>query len=116
MLRTPAASTAFTMVSDSAALRPSGFSHITILPARAAVMAISAWVSLGLAISMRSMLGDSTTLRQSDSTDSYPHLAAKSWARSALRAHTVLSTGWKGTSKKWLTWEKALEWVRPMNP
>jgi hypothetical protein len=42
MLGTPADSTALTMVSLSAALRPSGFSHITIFPALAAAMAISA--------------------------------------------------------------------------
>ena len=40
---------------DSAAERPSGFSHITILPASAAAMAISMCVSLGLAMSIRSM-------------------------------------------------------------
>src|ERR1035441_8848862 len=28
----------------------------------------------------------------------------------------VLRTGRQGKSKKGLTWEKALEWVRPMNP
>src|SRR5260370_41228568 len=104
------------MALDSAAFRPSGFSHITILPAFAAAMAMSAWVSLGLAMSMRSISRDATTLRQSLSTDSYPHLAANDFARSALRAQTVLRTGWYGTSKKWFTWHKALEGVRPMNP
>src|SRR5260370_12380244 len=116
MFGTRAVSTACTMALDSGALRPSGFSHITILPAFAAAIAISAWVSLGLAMSIRSISGDATTLRQSLSTDSYPHLAANDFARSALRAHTVLSTGWYGTSKKWFTWPKALAWVRPMNP
>jgi len=48
MFRTPAASTAWTMPSVSAALRLSGFSQLTILPALAAAMAISAWVLLGL--------------------------------------------------------------------
>ena len=57
-------------LSASAALRPSGFSHSTILPACAAAMAISACVSLGLAISIRSMSLRSTSLRQSVSTDS----------------------------------------------
>src|ERR1039458_8038288 len=65
MLGTPAASTALTIPADSAALRPSGFSQLTILPALAAAMAISAWVLLGLTISMRSISGDSTTLCQS---------------------------------------------------
>jgi len=54
-------------------LRPrsaSGFSHITILPARAAAIAISACVSFGLAMSTRSMSRRLTTARQSVSTDS----------------------------------------------
>ena len=54
----------------SAAFAPSGFSHITILPALAAAMAISACVSLGLAMSIRSMSLRSTSLRQSVSIDS----------------------------------------------
>ena len=70
MFGTPAASTAATIASASAALRPSGFSHITILPAFAAAMAISGWVSLGLAMSMRSMSLRSTSVRQSVSIDS----------------------------------------------
>ena len=43
---------------------------MTILPASAAAMAISAWVSLGLAISIRSMSLRATSLRQSVSVDS----------------------------------------------
>src|SRR5471030_1153041 len=66
---TPAASTAATIASDSAAFRPRGFSHITILPALAAAIAISACVSLGLAMSMRSISGESTSLRQSVTAD-----------------------------------------------
>jgi len=80
------------MVSVSAALRLSGFSHVTILPARAAAMAISAWVLLGLTISIRSIFGSSTTLRQSVSQDSYPHLAAKSLASGASMPQMVLRT------------------------
>src|ERR1039457_7580027 len=47
MFGTPAFFTASTMRSDSAALRPRGFSQSTIFPASAAAMAISACVSLG---------------------------------------------------------------------
>jgi hypothetical protein len=53
MFGTSAFSTAATIFSASGGVhRPSGFSHITILPAFAAAMAISAWVSFGLAMSM----------------------------------------------------------------
>jgi hypothetical protein len=38
---TPVVSTAFTIAAASFAVRPSGFSHITILPAFAAAMAMS---------------------------------------------------------------------------
>ena len=58
-------STAATISSASAAFRPSGFSHITILPARAAAIAISRCVSFGLAMSMTSMSLRSISVRQS---------------------------------------------------
>ena len=48
----------------------SGFSLLTILPAAAAAMAISAWVSFGLAMSIRSMSSRATSARQSVSVDS----------------------------------------------
>src|SRR6185437_9483625 len=57
----------FRHLADSAALRPSGFSHMTILPAAAAASAISVCVSLGAAISTRSISLRSTSLRQSGS-------------------------------------------------
>ena len=62
-------STASVIVFASAPVRPSGFSQSTILPALAAAMAISAWVSLGLAISIRSISFRATRTRQSVSTD-----------------------------------------------
>jgi hypothetical protein len=52
---TPAFSTAFTIGSASLAVRASGFSQSTILPALAAAMAMSAWRSLGVQISMASI-------------------------------------------------------------
>src|SRR3982750_3417031 len=116
MLATPAFSTASTIAFDSAAVRPSGFSHMTILPAFAAAIAISAWVSFGLAISIRSTEGSSTRRRQSFTDDSNPHLAANPWARSGFRAQTVFSTGVKGRSKKLGTLRNAFECVRPMKP
>jgi hypothetical protein len=70
LFATAARSTASTIPSASAAVRASGFSHMTIFPARAAAIAISAWVSFGLAMSIRSMSFRSTSLRQSFSTDS----------------------------------------------
>jgi hypothetical protein len=70
LFATPALSTAATIACPSAAVRASGFSHITILPARAAATAISACVSLGLAMSITSMSLRSTSFRQSVSIDS----------------------------------------------
>ena len=67
---------------------PSGFSHATILPAFAAAMAISACVSLGLAMSIRSMSSRSTSLRQSVSYELKPHCAGESpapWPRRVSR-------------------------------
>src|SRR6185436_17230597 len=91
-------------------------SHITILPASAAATAISAWVSLGLAMSIRSMSLRSISLRQSLSEDSKPQLAAKSAAPLALRVQTAFSTGSWSSGKNSGAWWKALEWVRPMKP
>ena len=48
----------------------SGFSQNTCLPALAAAMAISAWLSLGVQMSIASMSLRSTNRRQSVSTDS----------------------------------------------
>src|SRR5437870_13724605 len=108
MLATLADSTASVMVLASVALRPRGFSHITILPAWAAAIAISAWVSLGLAMSIRSISGDSTRLRQSVTDDSNPHWAAKALARPEFGAQTVLRRGWWGRSKELFTLRNAL--------
>jgi hypothetical protein len=93
MFGTPAASTACTIRSDSAPPRASGFSVVTILPAAAAATAISAWVSLGLAMSIRSMSSRATSARQSVSVDAYPHCSANPWTSSGLRAQTACSTG-----------------------
>src|SRR3984957_6414294 len=111
-----ACSTAATIFSDSAALRPNGFSHITILPASAAAMAISAWVSFGLAMSMRSISFRATSLRQSVSNDEYPQLPAKLSASAGFRAQTATSAGSCSRSKNLLTFPNALEWVRPIKP
>jgi hypothetical protein len=116
MFATLAASTAATIFSVSAALRPSGFSHITILPACAAAIAISACVSLGLAMSMRSMSLRSVSLRQSLSELSNPQFSAKSLALSGLRVATAFRTGSYSRLKKAPACRKALLWVRPMKP
>ena len=57
----------------------------------AAAMAISWCTLFGAAISITSMSSRSISLRQSVSTDSYPHCDAKASARSLLRAQTAAS-------------------------
>src|SRR3984957_20734839 len=89
MFATRASSTACTMKSDSCALRPRGFSHITILPAFAAATAISRCVSFGLAMSIRSISGDSTIFRQCVSTFSYPQFSAHD-LRAEQRAREIV--------------------------
>ena len=70
MLGTPAFSTAATIFSPSAAVRASGFSVSTILPALAAATAISMWRSFGTQMSTASMSLRATSFFQSVSTDS----------------------------------------------
>src|SRR5438876_10489306 len=103
MFGTFAFSTAATIFSPSGPVIDSGFSQRIILPALAAAVAISAWVLLGVQISIRSMSLRSMSLRQSVSVDSYPHLAAKGFTLSALRAQAALRTGLYSRSKKLLT-------------
>lgn len=81
----------------------SGFSHRIILPAAAAAIAISWCVLLGEQMSIASISGDSTSLRQSVSTRSHPHRAAKASAFSRERAATAFKTGRYATSKNWFT-------------
>jgi hypothetical protein len=70
MFGTWALSTASVILAASVALRPSGFSHMTILPAAVAAKAISACTSSGTAMSTRSMSLRATSLRQSVSQES----------------------------------------------
>ena len=105
MLGTPAFSTASTIVSPSAAVRASGFSQSTILPALAAAMAISAWRSLGTQMSMASMSLRSTSLRQSVSTRLVAPLvgeAPRPWP-SLRAADRLAAPGGSRVSKKWAT-------------
>ncbi len=93
MFATLAFSTASTIFSPSGPFMASGFSHRIILPARAAARANSACVLFGVQMSMTSMSLRSINLRQSVSTDSYPHVSANALALSALLAQTALRTG-----------------------
>ncbi len=64
----------------------SGFSQRTALPARAAAMAIWAWLSPGVLTSTRSMSFRRTTSRQSVAASSHPRRPAASLTPSALAA------------------------------
>jgi hypothetical protein len=70
MFGTFAFSTASTILTPSGPFMERGFSQRIILPAAAAARAISAWVLLGVQMSMTSMSLRSMSLRQSVSTDS----------------------------------------------
>jgi hypothetical protein len=61
MCTTRALRTAASISSPSATLRASGFSHRIALPAAAAAMQMSRWVSLGVTTSMMSISGSSMT-------------------------------------------------------
>src|SRR5271165_1754809 len=102
-------STAAAIFSDSAALRPHGFSHIPILPASAAAVAISACVSFGLAMSLRSISFRAASLRRSVANDEYPHLSANASAAARVRAQTATGAGSYSRAKNLLTFPKAVE-------
>src|SRR6478752_4237025 len=118
MARTPwarARSAAAVMASASATVLASGFSHSTCLPASRAAMAISAWVSPGVQMSMTSMSSRATTSRQSVALSAQPRRAAASAARAASRPTTTAISGWTGRAKKWGAVRQACEWALPMN-
>ena len=60
-------------LADLAALKPSGFSHMMCLPARAAATAIGRWVSLGVAMTTASIWSDSQRAMASVVACSTPH-------------------------------------------
>ncbi len=118
MERTPdsaAFSAAAAIASASATLLASGFSQRTCLPASSASIAISAWVSPGVQMSIRSMSGRLITACQSVSTDCQPNRAATSPAAFALRPQMAASSGVMGRSKKLGALRQACEWAAPMN-
>jgi len=96
-------STAATIFLPSATLIARGFSQTIILPALAAAMAIWAWKLFGTQMSTMSMSSLSMTQRQSVQCDSKPHRSAKALASVSTRPQIRLSTGWYGTSKKFVT-------------
>ena len=81
-----------------------------------AEIAIGAWVSFGVQMSIASMSFRSMSFFQSVSCDSYCHFSANFFAPSAVRPQTALSTGRYSRSKKSLTRLYAFECVRPMKP
>ena len=115
MWTTRAFFTAAYIASASFTVMASGFSQRTCLPAFAAAMAISAWVSLAVLMSMMSISGSFTTLRQSVAVFFQPSCFAAAFTPLGSRPQTVCMTGSKGTGKKWPTWRHAFEWVLPMN-
>jgi hypothetical protein len=62
---TPVAATRFQAPNASSAVRPSGFSQITCLPASAATIDGSAWMSFGPETSKSCTRSSATTARQS---------------------------------------------------
>ena len=77
MWMTPALVTAASIFCASFNVLASGFSQKTILPAFAASIAISAWLSPGVAMSTMSMSLRRTTSRQSVALSSQPELVGR---------------------------------------
>ena len=115
MWMTPAFSTAASIRSASFTLFASGFSHNTVLPAWAAAMAISVWLSPGVETSTTSMSGRVTTSRQSADVSSQPYSRALA-ARSFSRPQITLRRGVRRGEQNAPTCRHALEWALPMNP
>ena len=92
----------------------SGFSQNTTLPAFAAAIAISAWLSPGVLMSTMSMSARVTTSCQSVAASSHPSSAA---ARTffALRPQMTFIRGVSVGLKKRATCRQALLCARPMN-
>ena len=88
------------MVLLSAAVRASGFSQMMCLPAWAAAIAISAWLSLGVTMSIRSMSGRATTARQSLDASSNPKRWRPFSAAAGLMSTKTLRTGINGAGQK----------------
>ena len=103
MWATPAFFTAASMVFASASVLASGFSQKTALPARAAAMAISAWLSPGVLTSTRSMSSRATTARQSVAVSSQPRRAAAFRTPAVLRPQSTFIRGVSRGAKKGVT-------------
>ncbi len=114
MFGTPAFLTAFHIAFASRTSLASGFSHRIALPAWAAAIAISAWLSPGVAMSTMSMSGRATTSRQSVAHSSQPSWAAARFTFARSRPQTTLSRGVSFGGRKRLTCRQALLWARPM--
>jgi hypothetical protein len=89
MFTTPAFFTAASISPASRTLRASGFSQRMALPARAAAMAISAWVSLAVLMSMISIVGSETTSCQCVTARSHPNCEAAASTPDRLRPQMV---------------------------
>ena len=93
MWTTPAFSTAASIFSASRRVLASGFSQSTALPARAAAIAISAWLSPGVLTSTRWMSFRATTSRQSVAVSSQPSWPAAALTAGRFRPHSTLRRG-----------------------
>ncbi len=81
-----------------------GFSHKTALPARAAAIAISAWLSPGVLTSTRWMSLRFTTSRQSVADSSQPSRRAASPTARAFLPQRTLRRGLSRGLRKGPTW------------
>ena len=103
------------MASASATVLASGFSHSTCLPAASAAIAISAWVSPGVAMSTRSMSSRSIRSCHRVEEEAQPRRVAAAATPSASRPVMRRMSTSRGRSKNFPTERNAWEWARPMN-
>ena len=85
------------------------------MPAFAAAMAISAWVSPGVDTSTMSMSSRATTSRQSVAYSSQPRVREALRTAERLRPQITFMRGVSFGSKNRPTWRQALLCARPMN-
>ncbi len=114
MWMTPALFTAASIFSASFSVLASGFSQKTTLPALAASIAISAWLSPGVAMSTMSMSLRVTTSRQSVAASSQPSCSAAAVTPAGVRPQSTFMRGRCLGVKKRPTWRYALLCARPM--
>jgi hypothetical protein len=77
-------------------------------------IAISAWLSPGVQMSIMSMSSRSTRRRQSVSVEAKPSRSAAALTASGLRPATAVSSGVSGRSKNRCALRQAWAWAAPM--